>query len=91
MEAGRLRAVHAVLLRRRREQFPERLTGGSQDNGCLRSWDYPTNPGDPDNWNSFGCGDGEYTLMDPSDNGIYYGCSQYGSCIRRYDGPLPHR
>jgi hypothetical protein len=71
------------------EQFPERLTGGSQDNGCLRSWDYPTNPGDPDDWNSFGCGDGEYTLMDPSDNGIHYGCSQYGSCIRRYDGPPP--
>jgi photosystem II stability/assembly factor-like uncharacterized protein len=71
------------------EQFPERLTGGAQDNGCLRSWDYPTNAGDPDNWNSFGCGDGEYTLMDPSDNGIHYGCSQYGSCIRRYDGPPP--
>ena len=25
--------------------------------------------------------------MDYVDNGIYYGCSQYGSCIRRYDGP----
>jgi photosystem II stability/assembly factor-like uncharacterized protein len=71
------------------EQFPERLTGGSQDNGCLRSWDFPTSPGDPNNWNSFGCGDGEYTLMDPSNNGIFYGCSQYGSCIRRYDGPDP--
>ena len=70
------------------EQLPERLTGGSQDNGCLRSWDYPANPGDPNNWNSFGCGDGEYTVIDPSDNDIYYGCSQYGSCIRRYDGPL---
>lgn len=69
------------------EVFPERLTGGSQDNGCLRSWNFPDNPGDPDNWNSFGCGDGEYTLMDPIDNHIYYGCSQYGSCIRRYDGP----
>jgi photosystem II stability/assembly factor-like uncharacterized protein/transposase-like protein len=69
------------------EIFPERLTGGTQDNGCIRSWDFPTNPGNPDNWNSFGCGDGEYTLMDPTDNGIFYGCSQYGSCIRRYDGP----
>jgi hypothetical protein len=70
------------------EIFPERLTGGTQDNGCIRSWDFPTNPGNPDNWNSFGCGDGEYTIIDPSDNDIYYGCSQYGSCIRRYDGPL---
>jgi photosystem II stability/assembly factor-like uncharacterized protein/transposase-like protein len=69
------------------EIFPERLTGGTQDNGCIRSWDFPTNPGDPDNWNSYGCGDGEYTLMDPTDNGIFYGCSQYGNCIRRYDGP----
>lgn len=69
------------------EVFPERLTGGAQDNGCLRSWNFPDNPGNPNDWNSFGCGDGEYTLMDPVDNHIYYGCSQYGSCIRRYDGP----
>jgi len=71
------------------ETDPRRVTGGTQDNGCLRSWNYPDNPGDPDNWNSFGCGDGEYTIMDPVDPGIYYGCSQYGSCIRRYDGPAP--
>ena len=71
------------------EIFPERITGGTQDNGCIRSWDFPDNlGGGPDNWNSFGCGDGEYTIIDPSDNDIYYGCSQYGSCIRRYDGPL---
>jgi photosystem II stability/assembly factor-like uncharacterized protein len=70
------------------ELFPERVTGGTQDNGCIRSWDYPTNPGSADNWNSYGCGDGEYTVIDPSNNDIYYGCSQYGSCIRRYDGPL---
>jgi photosystem II stability/assembly factor-like uncharacterized protein/transposase-like protein len=69
------------------ENSPDMLTGGAQDNGCLRSWDFPANPGNPDNWNSFGCGDGEYTLMDPTDNYIHYGCSQYGSCIRRYDGP----
>ena len=71
------------------ETDPRRITGGTQDNGCLRSWDYPNNPGDPNNWNSFGCGDGEYTIMDPVDPGIHYGCSQYGSCIRRYDGPAP--
>jgi photosystem II stability/assembly factor-like uncharacterized protein len=71
------------------EVMPERISGGAQDNGCLRSWDYPANPGDPNNWNSFGCGDGEYTVFDYVDNHIFYGCSQYGSCIRRYDGPLP--
>jgi hypothetical protein len=74
------------------EQFPERITGGAQDNGCLRSWDFDlANPdeinGGPDNWNSFGCGDGEYTLINPDNNDLFYGCSQYGSCSRSYDNP----
>jgi photosystem II stability/assembly factor-like uncharacterized protein len=60
-----------------------RVTGGTQDNGCLRSWSAagPT-------WNGYGCGDGEYVPIDPSDPNIYYGCSQYGAC-RRYDDRLP--
>ena len=70
------------------EQFPDRITGGTQDNGCIRSWE-DQGAGDPDNWDSFGCGDGLYTLIDPSDNDIYYGCSQYGSCIRRNEGDSP--
>ena len=69
-------------------QFPERQTGGAQDNGCNRSWDLPANPGAGNAWSSFGCGDGLMTIIDPADNDIYYGCSQYGSCIRRYDGAL---
>jgi len=70
------------------ELQPDRITGGAQDNGCLRSWT-PTTPGNPDTWSSYGCGDGEYTLIDPSDNSIFYGCSQYGSCTRRNEGPQP--
>jgi photosystem II stability/assembly factor-like uncharacterized protein len=61
------------------ETDPSRLTGGTQDNGCIRSW------GDADGgWNNYGCGDGEYTPIDWSDERIWYGCSQYGSCSR-YD------
>jgi len=58
------------------ETDPSRITGGTQDNGCIRSW------GDP-SWNGYGCGDGEYVPIDWSNANIYYGCSQYGAC-RRY-------
>ncbi|MGH3308751.1 MAG: WD40/YVTN/BNR-like repeat-containing protein, partial [Nocardioides sp.] len=61
------------------ETDPSRLTGGTQDNGCIRSW-----PGAPTQWNDYGCGDGEYVPIDWSDARIFYGCSQYGAC-RRYD------
>jgi photosystem II stability/assembly factor-like uncharacterized protein len=68
------------------EQFPDRVVGGAQDNGSLRSWT-GQNPGSPDGWASYNGGDGETTLIDPSDNNVFYGCSQYGNCVRRYDGP----
>jgi photosystem II stability/assembly factor-like uncharacterized protein len=58
------------------ETDPSRLTGGTQDNGCIRSWGTPS-------WNGYGCGDGEYVPIDWSNPKIYYGCSQYGAC-RRY-------
>ena len=61
------------------ETDPTRVTGGTQDNGCIRSW-----PGTPTQWNDYGCGDGEYVPIDWSDARIWYGCSQYGAC-RRYD------
>ncbi len=61
------------------ETDPTRVTGGTQDNGCIRSW-----PGAPTQWNDYGCGDGEYVPIDWSDARIFYGCSQYGAC-RRYD------
>jgi len=59
------------------ETNPSRLTGGAQDNGCIRTWGGTR-------WNSYGCGDGEYVPIGPRDENIYYGCSQYGAC-RRYD------
>jgi photosystem II stability/assembly factor-like uncharacterized protein len=57
------------------EQDPSRLVGGTQDNGCLRSFAGA-------DWNSFGCGDGLQTLINPENQDVYYGCSQYGSCTR---------
>ncbi|MGH2944922.1 MAG: WD40/YVTN/BNR-like repeat-containing protein [Solirubrobacteraceae bacterium] len=59
------------------ETDPSRLTGGTQDNNCIRTWGGAR-------WNAYGCGDGEYVPIDWSDPNIYYGCSQYGAC-RRYD------
>ena len=61
------------------ETDPARLTGGAQDNGCIRSV-----PGSPGEWDDYGCGDGQYVPIDPTDARIFYGCSQYGAC-RRYD------
>jgi photosystem II stability/assembly factor-like uncharacterized protein len=35
------------------------------------------------NWGSYGgCGDGLYTVIDPSDQNFVYACSQFGSCRR---------
>jgi photosystem II stability/assembly factor-like uncharacterized protein len=66
------------------EPDPSRVSGGLQDQGCVRSWS-PTAPPSPSTWNDFGCGDGLYTPIDPSDPNIYYGCSQYGNCTRYND------
>jgi hypothetical protein len=67
------------------EQNPERVVGGTQDNGCLRSWN---SAGVVTGiWGSYGgCGDGEYTLIDYTDQNFVYGCSQFGSCRRSSDG-----
>lgn len=63
------------------EQDPDRIVGGAQDNGCLRSWNSAgVVTGD---WGSYGgCGDGLYTLIDPSDHNFVYACSQFGNCSR---------
>jgi hypothetical protein len=63
------------------EQDTDRVVGGSQDNGCLRSWNSAgVVTGD---WGSYGgCGDGLYTLIDPSDQNFVYACSQFGNCTR---------
>jgi hypothetical protein len=66
------------------ELAPDRITAGLQDHGSWRSWT-GVGPGDQ-TWQSYNGGDGLKTIIDPSDPTIYYGCSQYGSCVRRVDG-----
>jgi photosystem II stability/assembly factor-like uncharacterized protein len=62
------------------EQDPSRIVGGSQDNGCHRSW------GAPEGFNDFACGDGLETLINPQNQNLVYACSQYGNCGRSEDG-----
>lgn len=64
------------------EQNPQRLVGGTQDNRCLRSY----SQGNASDWNSWGCGDGLENLINPVDQNLLYGCSQYGNCQRSLDG-----
>jgi photosystem II stability/assembly factor-like uncharacterized protein len=64
------------------ETDPTRLTGGTQDNGCIRSFG-----GGSSGWDDYGCGDGEYVPIDWSDPRIFYGCSQYGVCSRYEEQP----
>ncbi|MDQ3990875.1 MAG: hypothetical protein M3245_01005, partial [Actinomycetota bacterium] len=66
------------------QQDNGRLTIGTQDNGCIRSWSSTgvVNPSGA-GWGNFGsCGDGLYTVIDHTDHNFVYGCSQYGSCSR---------
>ncbi|HEY3001655.1 MAG TPA: exo-alpha-sialidase, partial [Kribbellaceae bacterium] len=60
-------------------QATDRVLGGAQDNGSLRSWNSPS-------WNSINGGDGTTTLIDPSNHDKVYACSQYGACRRSTAG-----
>lgn len=62
-------------------QFPERLYGGTQDNGTNR-----TLTGNPNQWQNIYGGDGFYVLVDPSDNNYVYAESQYGNLGRSTNG-----
>lgn len=62
-------------------QYPERLYGGTQDNGSMR-----TMTGNTDDWEFIYWGDGFYVLVDPTDNNIIYAESQYGELAVSYDG-----
>jgi photosystem II stability/assembly factor-like uncharacterized protein len=64
------------------EQDPTRIVGGSQDNGCHRSY----SAGDPTDWNVWACADGLETLISFENQNVIYGCSQYGSCERSLNG-----
>lgn len=62
-------------------QNPERLYGGTQDNGTNR-----TLTGAVDDWEFIYGGDGFYTLVDPTNNQFVYAESQFGGLGRSTDG-----
>ena len=57
------------------EQDPSRKVAGLQDNGVNRSWG--TKDG---SWDEYHGGDGERSLIKPTDKNVIYGCHQYGEC-----------
>lgn len=61
--------------------FPDRLYGGTQDNGTMRVLD-----NDPGNWKRIWGGDGFVSLVDPDDNSYVYVESQYGNLRRAVNG-----
>ena len=61
-------------------QAPDRLYGGTQDNGTNRTF------GEVDNWQHILGGDGFYALVDPVDNKYVYAESQYGNFKRSTNG-----
>lgn len=60
---------------------PERLYGGTQDNGSIR-----TVTGNLDDWTQILGGDGFVCLVDPTDNNYVYAESQYGNFKRSTNG-----
>ena len=63
------------------ESNPQRLYGGTQDNGTWRTMD-----GSPNAWQRIFGGDGSYCLVDPIDNNYVYAESQNGNMVRFTDG-----
>lgn len=62
-------------------QYPQRLYGGTQDNGTNR-----TMSGSLDDWQNIYGGDGFYALVDPQDNSYVYAEYQYGNFVRSTNG-----
>lgn len=62
-------------------QQPERLYGGTQDNGTNR-----TLTGGLNDWASIYGGDGFYVLVNPQNNQYVYAESQYGGLVRSTNG-----
>jgi photosystem II stability/assembly factor-like uncharacterized protein len=56
---------------------PQRLYGGTQDNGTIRTWTGETN-----GWEEIYGGDGFYVLVDPANGNTIYAESQYGGLSR---------
>lgn len=62
-------------------QLPERLYGGLQDNGTVR-----TLTGALDDWDEIYGGDGFYCLVDPRNSNVIYAESQYGNLGKSVNG-----
>jgi photosystem II stability/assembly factor-like uncharacterized protein len=60
-------------------QDVSRVSGGTQDNGSLRSWPGPA-------FNEYLGGDGEENQINPLDKDNVYACYQYGNCFWSVDG-----
>lgn len=60
-------------------QDVSRVSGGTQDNGSLRSWNGPA-------FNEYVGGDGEENIINPLDRDNVFACFQYGNCFRSVDG-----
>jgi hypothetical protein len=60
-------------------QDVSRISGGTQDNGNLRSWSGPR-------FNEYVGGDGEENLINPTNVNNVFACYQYGNCFRSVDG-----
>jgi photosystem II stability/assembly factor-like uncharacterized protein len=56
-----------------------RVSGGTQDNGSLRSWGGT-------NWNRYLGGDGMMNRINPADPTNVFACSQFGGCARSDNG-----
>jgi hypothetical protein len=67
------------------QQRPDRITGGLQDNGGNRSWDND-DATSPAGWNDITGGDGTELRINPENDSIVYGCSQYGACAVSTNG-----
>ncbi len=63
------------------EQFPQRLYGGTQDNGTNRTLN-----GGTGDWLNIYWGDGFHVLVDPLDNDYVYAEYQYGNFARSTNG-----
>jgi len=60
-------------------QDVSRVSGGTQDNGNLRSWGRQ-------GWGEYVGGDGEENLINPTNADNVYACYQYGNCFRSTNG-----
>jgi len=66
------------------QQRPERILTGLQDNGGNRS--YRRDEAGHDQYNDITGGDGTEMRVNPKNDQVVYGCSQYGACAVSHDG-----